>query len=1334
MSMNTVTGNTKNRRQRLRRILFLLVIAFIIGLVIFVSRGPHISNTLKKLILPELEVALGQKVIAQKIYINIFPLFIEVKGLRVFDEDGTKILLANRVKGYLSLSGLLNRHISIRRLVIKEPDISTDSKQLNEVIKNIKAYLEKDVRPAIKVKIKTVEVVDGAVSLIDEDSKSRLDVKGLKSEVILGENPKLKADMKSFTIKKEGWPELIGDLSASTVLRKNVVEIESLEIGSHGSQFKGEGFYHDGKGTLKTEIALVVDSVKQVFKLKQKGEGRISAKGEIRTESFQRWENIFIDLKLKGDFYIETLMELLKVKEKVEGLVDFHGKIHGQLPHISGNAKAKLQKGNLFGVDIDSLMCDVTYRDGVMRFKNGLSELYNGNAQAEASLNLPDAEFFTLNVKFNSIDSRAALRLIGWEPGIPSGKVEGELATSGRDFNPDGWFVYKSKQSIATIQSKDHQPSIHNVLDRINTIKGTYSLRDNLLFLSIMKLNTALSDLDVDGTVDITRKTLKLKARLATNEVSDLILPYYKGVRGKGNFSGEITGTFGNPELSGKATISPVSIDGYSADSITSHFTYNKTLLNIYELILTSPGEEHRLNGKISFPEARELFELSKPVYRVDATVKNAQFGKIMQIVYKDLPSTGRLNADLKIGGKDKDIEMNGNASIEKASVYKIPFDIATIAFSYAHKELSIKQALIKQGKSTLSAEGKLSSDKRFFYKASSNRIFIKDIGFDYAPADTVLSLHSEGSGTLTNPSIILNAKVTGGTFKSKPIGNSSINATIKNMNISLDALLFDEKIKLKGNGYFDEKLPWTAELDIQPGRYDFILSSILKDVPEDLLLNLRGHVEMKGDRKHITASANINQVTLALFGQSFSNDSDIRVQMSNEKISFLSFTLRSGSASFKLRGSMEIGKEYDLFLEGSSSLSPLKGLSKRIGYLSGDARFNLSVNGKWEKPKINGGLNVANASFGLKGYHQYISSLNGYFHMDEDRIILQKLSGKLGGGDIGLSGLVYLKAFDIKRFHLEAHLDNVTASLSKDFTVNFGGNLLYRGTPAAQNITGEVKINRAMFKERVEWKSWLLMAKAKEKPKAEVSELERAGLNIRISGSDNIYIDNNIARAPIKVDIVLRGTLSRPILFGRLEAREGSVYFRNNEFRIIHTSADFADPNKLNPVINLFAETNVKGYNIKLNLDGQLEHFNLSLSSDPHLEDMDILALLTSGQIGKQLKGLEGGIGASEATSFLTGKIQDVLEERLRTITGLDRFQVDPYISKTTGTIGPMVTVSKRLVSDRLLVTYTSSLASTEEQILKLEYLLDKNISLIGIRDEKGSVGGDIKFRFEFK
>jgi autotransporter translocation and assembly factor TamB len=55
-------------------------------------------------------------------------------------------------------------------------------------------------------------------------------------------------------------------------------------------------------------------------------------------------------------------------------------------------------------------------------------------------------------------------------------------------------------------------------------------------------------------------------------------------------------------------------------------------------------------------------------------------------------------------------------------------------------------------------------------------------------------------------------------------------------------------------------------------------------------------------------------------------------------------------------------------------------------------------------------------------------------------------------------------------------------------------------------------------------------------------------------------------------------------------------------------------------------------------------------------------------------------------------------------------------------------------LIGDKLFVTYSNPIGSTEEQIIKLEYLLEKNVSLVGVRDERGSLGGDIKFRFEFK
>ncbi|MEW6067045.1 MAG: translocation/assembly module TamB domain-containing protein [Nitrospirota bacterium] len=1320
-------------RKRTKRILYIVAITVVIGILIFVSQGPYISNALKRVILPSLEAASGKRVIAQKIYINVFPLFIGVKGLKVFDEDGNRIAFAKRIKGYVEPSGILHGQIYLQRLVVKEPDISGDKEHINEIIESVKAYLKKEKIGKFKVKVNVVEIAKGNIFLRSGLNDS-LDIKGFAGEVILKKEPMLKASIEKFNIKKEGLPEFTGDIKTSLILKEDKIEIKSLEIGSYGSRIKGEGFYSGGRSYFKTEIELFIDSVKRILGLRHKGEGKILAEGEIKLEGIQhpafkvqQVKNIFVDLKLKGNFYLETLMELLKVrtKEKISGLVDFQGEIRGPLTDISGKANARLQNGSLFNVDIDSLICNISYKDGIMKFENGSASLYKGTAQAEALLALPQIRFFDLNVRFHSIDSRAALKLIGWEPDISAGKVDGGLTTSGSKFNPDGWFVYK-KLSVDEASSDD-------VLKRIKDIKGRYSLRDEILSLTDLQLNTSLSDFKLNGTVDIPKKLLNLKGVLTTNEVSDLALPYYEKIKGRGNFSGEIAGHFDSPQISGNISISNSSVEGYEIDNITSAFLYKKNILDIHELVFRSSSEEHIVKGKIFFPEAKKIFDFFKPIYSLKASLRNAEFGKTIQIFYKDFVAEGRLYADVNIGGRDKDFDISGDASLKDASVYKVPFDSATLFFSYIDNVLSLKEVKIMKGQSVVRGEGRLLPNKEFSYIVSSERFLIKNV-FEGLPKDGFLSFYSQGHGTFENPMIIFKAGFDGGTFNGKSLGKGDIDIAIEDKKIKVFAALFNKKITLKGNGYLDERLPWSAEIDIQPGRYDLFIVSIMKDAPEDAHLNLAGRIEMKGDKKHITALANLKHMAISFFGETFTNDSDIEFSIDDRKILFTDFTIRSGAASFGVKGGIEIGKEYNLHLKGTSYLSPLKGLSKKIGYLKGNADFILSVTGKWERPQINGKMNISDASFGLKGYPAYISSINGHVYMDGDKIVIERLSGKIGGGNVSITGSLYLKALRLKRFYIEADLDNITTMISKDFSINFNGNLLYRGTLDSQNITGDIKIKRAKYKEMIEWRTWLLKGGKPEKPQGEISVFEEAELNIRISGSNNIFVDNNIARATLKIDLILKGTISNPILFGRVESKEGNIYFRNNEFRIISASADFADPHRIRPFINLTAVTIVKGYNIRLNLEGYIDHFNLSLSSDPSLEDVDILALLTVGNVGKELKGLEGGIGAGEATAFLMGETQDVIQERFRNLTGIDRIEIEPYVSETTNTIGPRITVAKRLVGDRLFVTYTTMPASTEEDIIKLEYILTRKVSLVGTRDERGIVGGDIKFRFEFR
>jgi autotransporter translocation and assembly factor TamB len=77
----------------------------------------------------------------------------------------------------------------------------------------------------------------------------------------------------------------------------------------------------------------------------------------------------------------------------------------------------------------------------------------------------------------------------------------------------------------------------------------------------------------------------------------------------------------------------------------------------------------------------------------------------------------------------------------------------------------------------------------------------------------------------------------------------------------------------------------------------------------------------------------------------------------------------------------------------------------------------------------------------------------------------------------------------------------------------------------------------------------------------------------------------------------------------------------------------------------------------------------------------------------------------------------------------------VDPYYSVSKAAGGVLITVSEKLLDDDLTVTYSvTPMDVSEQQTVLIEYLLHRNIYLVGRRDELGNVSGNIRFRFEYR
>jgi len=56
-------------------------------------------------------------------------------------------------------------------------------------------------------------------------------------------------------------------------------------------------------------------------------------------------------------------------------------------------------------------------------------------------------------------------------------------------------------------------------------------------------------------------------------------------------------------------------------------------------------------------------------------------------------------------------------------------------------------------------------------------------------------------------------------------------------------------------------------------------------------------------------------------------------------------------------------------------------------------------------------------------------------------------------------------------------------------------------------------------------------------------------------------------------------------------------------------------------------------------------------------------------------------------------------------------------------------VTVEQQ-VTRNLTVLYETNVTSTQQQVIQIEYNVNRNISVVGLRDQNGTFGMDIKFK----
>ena len=1308
----------------------------IFAILFFLLRGPYLSNSIKRSIIPVLENVTRERVLIDKAVINLFPFYVQAKGLKLFDRDGNRILWVTKTRAYIDLLGLLSKEVRIRRLTLKEPELTADKKDLQRILDNIKKSSSIGEKGSYKVSLKNIKLTEGIVKYSDREGGGSISGTGLfLSMNTINNSVAINMMMDEGTLKLPNKSELPVEFKGKFSIKDGKIDIDDINLLSSKSSIDLQGsilLASDGKiegGSIEGDVKVYSETLMRGFGLKEIKDSMLFLNGSIELveNNDSKWPGFKFNLQAESRFYLETLMEIINVNETIQGKLAYKGRIRGIFPEIIGEGAVTLEDAVFATLPIDDLSGDIRYEDMRFSLSRLIAHTYNGEFKGRAHILIPSGEYY-VNADVSDMSSPRFFEYIKWDPPFQDGELSGNFELK-----------HKPGQNIAVTADLDYLNTMEDesdVLARVKTVHTLVELRDNILSFSDTTFSTKQSHFYMDGQIDLKNKEMDMALRLETRDVRDLTSPYYSGISARASFNGTAKGPAGGPIISGSIEMDSGNVQGIQVKSVLADFTYSSEILAVDRMRIEQERASCALSGSIRFRGSEKLFSFKDPYYSARAEVGNIELRQFAEIMYDNVPVSGSVTGILSFEGDRSDYKSNMDLVVINGDLYGQHIDRVNVKGVLNPDNMDFHSVSVFQGDSNLAASGKIFFDRKIIFSALSNNLQLNDIMVlrDW-PVDAAMNLELSGSGTIDNPIVEFSINLNESSFKKMKIGKGKISGKFEDRKLSAAGSFIDGTVTVKAGASFAEEMSWFADLNIKRDRYDFLVTSFMDEVPDDFMVVLEGNINMKGKDREFEMNSIFDFAKLSLYGYSFENKKDIVIETAGDEVRIESFSLSGQNAELSAEGSIAINRQFDLKLTGNLDITPLRILNEKISSLRGKGLFAVDITGPWENPEFVGKINVRDATVSIADFPYKIGPVYGTLYLKKDRIIFDSFDAEFAGGNIAMSGAGYMNKLALDKLFISSIIKGIRVRPMEEVNAVFDGGLFYEYSTESSSLTGDIEIQKAKYRKDVEFTSVILgLKEVKEAPAEYPDFLKETELNVHIAGSGNIFIDNNIAQAPVMIDLNIMGTAAKFGLIGRIEADEGNIYFRGNEFKVLKgSSVEFIEPNRIAPVFHILAEAYISNYYIKMVLDGTMDRFDVSLFSDPPLPEVDILSLLTFGELKGGDEGLAGGLAASEAASLLTGNLQGEVQDTFKNITGFERFEVEPHTT-TTGAFSPKVTVGKRLLENKLSVTYSTSIGTTEEPIIKLKYNLNKKVSLEGSRNEIGSAGADIKYRFEFK
>jgi translocation and assembly module TamB len=823
-------------------------------------------------------------------------------------------------------------------------------------------------------------------------------------------------------------------------------------------------------------------------------------------------------------------------------------------------------------------------------------------------------------------------------------------------------------------------------------------------------------------------------------------------------WNGRITGPSDGPTFSGHFQGEHARYDNFALDSISGDLTYSPTQLVITRGQARQGAMQAGIEGSLQLsdwefrPENRWESELN---------LEKVPLASLEQLAGWKYPVEGLLTGQFHGRGTRADPVLTGLVDLADANAYTVPFNRLRGQLTVLPDEVRLSNAELRffaPGTEGSRGAGIVTGSVAYHYAdeslttdlvgASLPLANFRGIKASGLPVDGQISFRLKSSGPLQAPLADGSFRVVDFNYGSELIGSfeGDLHSDGKVAQLKLGSAMSEGAISGGITLGLADPLPLDGKVSVRNLNLDpYLLSSLH-------LGKFSGHgvadgeITVQGALRNpetLTIDGNFSRVALNYGGVQLENQGPIHLTSTRDSLKILSMSMKGTDTNAQMTGSIQFTGRRSVALEmnGSVDLRLLSGLVPDVN-VAGHANINASFGGTLDRPRIVGRVNVSNASVRSADFPTGLSNVKGDLVFDANRLFFDNVTGEAGGGLITLAGSANYSEKPL-RYDVIARTDRIRIRYPEGMSWQMGGSLRLAGTLDGGLLSGKVVVQRVNLNEGIEAVGTLTSSSSSSSTSS--SFLRNLQLDVEGSSTPDARLEWPGAHLEAESNLRVRGTAEHPILLGHIHVLSGDLYFRDNHYKVSRGDLNFANPFRLDPVINFEATTTIQQYEITLNFTGQASKLSLSYRSDPPLPGNDIITLLALGQTSSEstiragATGQAGAAGNSGATALLSEAISSQLGGRVERLFGITRFRVDPGLAgvgtTTSGSgqnVAARVTVEQQVTRD-LAVTYVSNVSSTQEQVIQIEYNLNRNISVVALRDQNGTFGVDIKIKKRF-